>query len=156
MPGPVSRQTGPLAVGVGVAGLGLFLLVGARAIPGEAQYAGVGPRVFPILIGTALVVLGAAFLAAVRQGMEFPSATGPIQPGATPWILGGLVGAIVLLQPLGFPVAAALLFACAARGFGSRRWARNVLLGVVVGVIIYLAFSRALGVSLPGGLLERW
>jgi putative tricarboxylic transport membrane protein len=144
---------GPLAVGVGVAGLGLFFLLGAQTIPGEAQYAGVGPRVFPSVIGAGLVALGAAFLVAVRRGVEFPALALPPEPGVLPWMLGGLVAATVLVEWAGFPVAATVLFAFAARAFGSRRWAVNVLLGVVLGVVVYIAFARMLGISLPGGPL---
>ncbi len=150
------RPAGPLLVGVGVTGLGLFLLLNARTIPGEAAYAGVGPRAFPTLVGAALVALGAAFLVALRRGVEFPSAAAPAERGALPWLLGGLVVATVLLTPAGFPPAAAILFVLAARGFGSRRWLRNLGLGVLIGVAVYVLFSRGLGVSLPGGPLDRW
>lgn len=149
-------RAGPLAVGVGVAGLGLFFLLSARTIPGDAPYAGVGPRAFPTLIGAALVVLGVSFLIAVRRGAEFPSAATPAERGVMPWILGGLAAAAAVIVPLGFPVAAALLFVFAARGFGSRQWARNALLGAGLGLVVYVVFSRALGVSLPGGPLDRW
>ena len=144
---------GPLAVGVGVAGLGLFFLLGAQTVPGEAQYAGVGPRVFPSVIGAGLVALGAAFLVAVRRGTEFPNLALPPEPGVLPWMLGGLVAATVLVERAGFPVAATVLFAFAARAFGSRRWLVNVLLGVVLGVVVYIAFARMLGIALPGGPL---
>jgi len=151
----VSRQAGALAASAGVAGLGVVLLLGARTIPGEASYAGVGPRIFPVIVGTALVLLGGALLVAVRRGLAVPEPPALIRGDALPWILGGLAGAIWLLERLGFPVAAGFLFVCAARGFGSRRWPGNVLLGAVLGVLIYLAFSRGLGVSLPGGPFER-
>lgn len=150
---PESR---PLAVGAGVTALGLFFLVGAQTIAGETPYAGVGPRAFPTLIGAALTVLGVAFLIAVRRGMTFPEAGGPVERGTMPWILGGLAAATLAMGPLGFPVAALLLFVLTARGFGSRRWGWNVVLGAVLGVVVYYVFSRALGVSLPGGLFERW
>ena len=70
-----------------------------------------------------------------------------------PWILGGLVGATVLVERAGFPVAATVLFALAARGFGARRWTANVLLGALLGVVIWVAFAWMLGISLPGGPL---
>jgi putative tricarboxylic transport membrane protein len=149
----VAGQAGPVAVGAGVAGLGLSLLFGARTIAGEAPYAGVGPRAFPVLIGTGLAVLGIAFLVAVRRGMAGPPAAALASRGALPWILGGLVAATLLLDPLGFPAAATVLFVCAARGFESRRWVGNALVGAALGLVIYVAFSRALGVTLPGGPL---
>ena len=66
----------------------------------------------------------------------------------------GLAGGILAIEPLGFPVAAAWLFVMGARAFGSRRWALNAGLGLLTGLIVYLTFARALGVSLPGGLID--
>ncbi|MGH7267630.1 MAG: tripartite tricarboxylate transporter TctB family protein, partial [Candidatus Rokuibacteriota bacterium] len=57
------------------------------------------------------------------------------------------------VRPLGFPVAAALLFTLGARGFGDRRVLRSLAVGAALGLGVYFAFSRALGVSLPGGPL---
>jgi putative tricarboxylic transport membrane protein len=149
----MASKTGPLAVGVVVVSLGLFFLLGARTVAGEAE-AGVGPRTFPALIGAGLVLLGIAFVIAVRRGLEFPAAAGPGRRGVLPWLLAGLVGGILAIEPLGFPVAAAWLFVMGARGFGSRRWAHNAVLGVVLGLVVHLIFARALGVSLPGGLID--
>jgi putative tricarboxylic transport membrane protein len=153
----MGARGGATVVGLAVAGLGLFFLLGARTIEGEAGQAGVGPRAFPTLIGAGLVVLGAAFVNAVRRGrMELPGAAEqPAARGVLPWLLAGLAGGIVLIEPLGFPVAAAWLFVLGARGFGSPRWVRNAVLGVLLGVLVYLVFARALGVSLPGGPMDR-
>jgi putative tricarboxylic transport membrane protein len=52
-------------------------------------------------------------------------------------------------------VAAALVFALGARGFGSGAWLRNLGLGLALSVVTWWLFARGLGVSLPGGLLER-
>jgi putative tricarboxylic transport membrane protein len=148
-------RAGPLVVGAAVTGLGLFFLVGALMIAAEADQPGLGPRAFPIAIGTGLVVLGVAFMIGVRRGMEFPAAAGPVTRGALPWLLAGIAGAILVIEPLGFPVAAAWLFTTGARAFGSRRWVRDLVLGAVIGALVYLVFARALGVSLPGGLVDR-
>jgi putative tricarboxylic transport membrane protein len=152
----MGARGGATVVGLAVAGLGLFFLLGAQTIEGEAGQAGVGPRAFPTLIGAGLVLLGVAFVDAVRRGrMELPGAEPPAARGVLPWLLVGLAGGIVTIEPLGFPVAAAWLFVMGARGFGSRRWVRNAVLGVLLGVLVYLMFARALGVSLPGGPMDR-
>jgi putative tricarboxylic transport membrane protein len=145
----------PVALGTGIVAFGVALLLGAFAIPGEASYAGVGPRAFPILIGAGLGVLGVAFVVTVVRQQDSSVSRAPERRGVFPWMLAGLAGAIVAIEPLGFPVAAAWLFIMAARAFASRRWLANALLGLGLGIAIYLAFAHALGVSLPGGLLER-
>jgi putative tricarboxylic transport membrane protein len=150
----MSARAGALAAGVVVSGLGLFFLLGLFAIGGDAGHAGVGPRAFPALVGSGLLVLGIAFAIAVRRGMDFPAATGPARRGVLPWIVAGLAGGILAIEPLGLPVAAAWLFVAGARGFGSRRWLLNAAPGGGLGLVLYLVFARALGVSLPGGPVD--
>jgi putative tricarboxylic transport membrane protein len=41
-----------------------------------------------------------------------------------------------------------------AAGFGSRRWGLNLTIGLVIAVLIYVAFQRGLGLSLPPGILK--
>jgi putative tricarboxylic transport membrane protein len=60
---------------------------------------------------------------------------------------------MLLVQRAGFVVAAAALFFCVARGFGSTRPVRDAALGVVLGLAVYLFFVRFLNVSLPAGWL---
>ena len=57
---------------------------------------------------------------------------------------------IVVVRPLGFPVAAAITFALTARAFGSRRLPLDLLVGFLLGAACWLLFSRLLGLSLPG------
>ena len=153
---------GAVAVAAGVIAIGLGLLLGARAIPSEAAYAGVGPRAFPLLIGAALTVLGVALAAALFRGMRLePEAGEDVDAAATAdwramaWLLAGLALAVLTIERLGFPVAAALVFVLGARGFGSRAWLRDLGLGLALSVVTWWLFARGLGVSLPGGLLER-
>jgi putative tricarboxylic transport membrane protein len=46
-----------------------------------------------------------------------------------------------------------VLFACVARGFGSRRAARDLGLGLFIGIAVFLFFVKFLNVSLPAGWL---
>jgi putative tricarboxylic transport membrane protein len=145
-------MAGALAVAAAVCALGVFFIAGAFSIAGDAQYAGVGPRVFPFLIGGALVILGAGLALSVLR-RPAPSGIEPVRRHAIAFIVAGLALAIATMQPLGFPVAAAIVFALTARGFGSRHTGRDVLIGIALGALVYVVFSRGLGVSLPGGPL---
>lgn len=153
-------EAGPLAVAAGVVALGLVFLLGSLRISGEAQYAGVGPRAFPVLIGAGLTLLGVALVVAISRGMvispeagEDVDATREADLRPLGRIIGGLALAVFLLERIGFPLTATLVFALTARGFGSRRLWRDALLGLVLAVAAYLVFARGLGVSLPGGPL---
>lgn len=153
---------GPLAAAGIVVLLGLGILGGALAIRGEAPYAGVGPRAFPVLIGAGLAGLGLLLGVGVLRGTTVQAEGGEDVDAdqaadwrAIAWVLAGLGAAVLLLERAGFPVVAALAFAGTARGFGSRRPGRDLAVGLLLGVATWLLFARALGVSLPGGVLER-
>ncbi len=46
------------------------------------------------------------------------------------------------------------LFVCVARGFGSKRWLRDLAIGLVLGLLVFLFFVRFLNVNLPAGWLS--
>jgi putative tricarboxylic transport membrane protein len=63
----------------------------------------------------------------------------------------GLVAFVALLNLGGFVAAGTVLFASTASAFGSRRWLRDVLVGITFCAIVYVTFTYGLGVSLPPG-----
>jgi putative tricarboxylic transport membrane protein len=151
----VSRTEGSLAASVVI--VGLLLLAGVPGIAPGAGYDRIGPRFFPIVTATGLVMLGAVLAIAARRQRR------PAEPAAeaTPinWVPFGyfalaFVLFIALLDRAGFPIAAALQFWLVARAFRSRRPARDFLIAVTLALIVYLAFSRGLGLPLPAGILE--
>jgi len=157
----VRPEAGPLALAGGVTGLGLFFLIGASGIGGEAAYAGVGPRAFPTVIGAALTVLGVVLGIGILSGrVEFHAEAGEdvdatreadLRPVG--WIVAGLVVAALSIERAGFPLMAALVFTVTARAFGSRRLVRDAVIGLVLAVLTWVVFARGLGVTLPGGPL---
>jgi putative tricarboxylic transport membrane protein len=54
----------------------------------------------------------------------------------------------VLIGVIGFVLASALLMACAARGFGSRRPLRDVLIGLAIALPLWFVFARVFQVGL--------
>jgi putative tricarboxylic transport membrane protein len=48
-----------------------------------------------------------------------------------------------------------ILFAATATAFGRRAIAADLIIGFVIAVVIYLAFSKLLTLGLPEGPLER-
>jgi putative tricarboxylic transport membrane protein len=123
-------------------------------------YIVVGPRLFPILIATGLFLLALLFLA--RTTSLWPdndiAAEAAREEVATHWptvglALFSLVVYAFLLGPLGYTVATALFFPAVSRIMGSRKLLRDVLVGLLLGIGIFVAFTRFLGVRLPAGLL---
>ena len=151
----MSRTEASLAASVVV--LGLLLLAGVRGIAPGAGYDRIGPRFFPVVTATGMILLGAVLAISARRRRP-PVESAAATPSLT-WIPFGYFALafllfIALLDPAGFATAAALQFWLVARAFRSRRPARDALIAVVLSLIVYLAFSRGLGLPLPAGILE--
>ncbi len=104
---------------------------------------------FPAMVGIGLLALGAS-LFLTRGRSEAPA---PGKGRALGLVSLGAVADVLLLEPAGFIAASSVLFWCAARGFGSRRWARDAILGLAFSTGAYFLFTRALSLSLPAGRL---
>jgi putative tricarboxylic transport membrane protein len=150
----VSRTDASLAASAVI--VGLLLLAGVRGIAPGAGYDRIGPRFFPIAIGTGMILLGAVLAIAARPRRP------PVEsrePTSLNWVPFGYFALafglfIVLLDRAGFAIAAALQFWLVARAFRSRRPARDFVIAVALSLIVYVAFSRGLGLPLPAGILE--
>lgn len=143
---------------LGLLGVGAFILVDSGSIAGAEVYGGVGPRAFPYVVGSGLVACAAALLWHALAGgwRNLPEdASVHAQPDwpAFAIISAGIVAQMVLSARTGFVVAGVVLFTLVARGFGSRRLLRDLVVAVIVVVLAYLTFTRLLGLSLPAGIL---
>jgi putative tricarboxylic transport membrane protein len=78
--------------------------------------------------------------------------------GATDWrttgyVFGALVAFVLILQPVGWLLAASALFWLIARALGSLRPVFDIGVAVIFSSFIQLAFSAGLGLNLPSGIL---
>lgn len=69
------------------------------------------------------------------------------------WIVGGLAAFAVLLDVLGWILAAGLLFWCVTRAFNSKRPLIDLSAGLLISSFVFLVFGVALDVPLPSGIL---
>ena len=139
--------------------VGVYTIIDARGLSvgfGDP----VGPRVFPYLIGTGMVVLAVLLAIATARGDVAQAEAGEDIDLTTPpdWLtVGKLVGIFVLnlllVNVLGWAIAGAFLFAGSAWALGSRTLLRDVLVGAVLSVGGWY-FFYALGVPLTPGILD--
>jgi len=122
---------------------------------------GIGGYELFVLIGGSLAAVFALGAAAHRRAAaprtDRPasrSITRVAENGSAPlYTLGlALLANVVLIEWTGFLLASALMFVIVARAFGSRRLMRDTLAGLALSAIVYLCFTRGLGVTLPTGL----
>ncbi|WP_374654399.1 tripartite tricarboxylate transporter TctB family protein [Dongia sp.] len=154
-----------LALGAGIS----IVTLGVQALPGQDS---LGPRLFPVLIGGGLIILGLANAwsgwTAMRQGVPHEGALIPVSeeenaagPGDTEqgdwptllWVIAGLCLGALGYKAVGFIPSAWLVFVLTARGFAGRWSMRHALVGLAVVLVAFLGFTKGLGLPLPGGLL---
>jgi putative tricarboxylic transport membrane protein len=146
-----------LALSLGVTALGIGAGAVTAQLPSEGGYAHVGPNFFPAVVSAGLVLLGGWLLWEALSGgwrhrlTAEPGREHAFRPAAFGWVSAGLFLHMAFIGTAGFVVAGTALFACVARGFGSRRPVRDAALGVALSLAVYLFFVKFLNVSLPAG-----
>lgn len=145
-----------------IAALGIFVLLVSATLPGSRSYSAIGANFMPFVVGAGLLLVGLALLAETFTGgwrnaaEDDPAARGehPLHWPAFAWITAGLFAQMALIGSAGFVIAAGVVFTCVARGFGSARPLRDALIGLGLGLGVFLFFVRFLNVNLPAGWLQ--
>ncbi|MCX4231495.1 tripartite tricarboxylate transporter TctB family protein [Streptomyces sp. A15ISP2-DRY2] len=155
------REHSELGVCVLLLALGVLVLTDALTMDVDITQRGpVGPKTVPIVVGVGLLVIAALLAVDVLRGGHGEAEGGEDVDLSEPadWrtvllLAGVFLGSAVLIEPLGFPVAGALLFWGAAFALGSRRLDKDPLVAAVLSLFTYAVFNNLLGVPLPGGPL---
>jgi len=177
-PGRAAALLKNLTMPVVLVAFATYLLVGIITMKVPEGSAFPGPQFFPMLIMLGLYLFAALLaVGAVREHRAgdgaAPTASAPpasTASASTPeapaeprtvrvdvkslaWVVGSFLVFSLVLNILGWIIAAGLLFWCIARGFGSTRWLFGLVVGLTVSSLSYIAFDMALGMSLPSGIL---
>jgi putative tricarboxylic transport membrane protein len=169
-PAGPGRRTEVIA-GVVLVAVGLALFVPALAAGLDRGITLGGPTTTPIVVTALWVVVATVYLvgrirAAAQDRTSRATRTepeGPAAPGIrwrVPLLLMVLLVAYAVVLKytvVGYVLATALFFVGSARLLEHRPLresiVRDVVVGVVLSLAIYLAFTRLLGISLPAGVL---
>jgi putative tricarboxylic transport membrane protein len=168
-PAPLSRRArrGQAVVSVAIIGVGVAMAWGARDIPSEAGYGGVGANFLPWVVAVALMACGAALLWQALGGgyRNLEAAPGSGQRPdwlAFAWVSAGLLLNAALIERLGFIPSCALAYLLAAQGlrraFGKPHdtWLADAATGLLLAAPVYWLFSKLLAVHLPGLTNTGW
>ncbi|OKJ97043.1 hypothetical protein AMK26_29885 [Streptomyces sp. CB03234] len=155
------REHSELGVGLLLAVLGALVLTDALTMDIAAGQRGpVGPTTVPLVVGAGLLLVAVLLAVDVLRGGRGEAEGGEDIDLSEPsdWrtvllLAGVFLGGAVLIGPVGFPVAGALIFWGSAYALGSRRADRDPLIAVVLSLLTYVVFNNLLGVPLPGGPL---
>jgi putative tricarboxylic transport membrane protein len=159
-PGRVEVDRGQYVLAAALALVGVWTIIDARGLTvgfGDP----VGPRVFPYVVGAAMLVLAVLLAVATARGDVPEGEEGEdIDLTTRPdWLtVGKLVGILVLnmllVDLLGWAITGALLFAGCAWALGSRTLLRDVIVGAVLSVSTWYFFYVGLDVPLSPGVLD--
>ncbi|WP_203136800.1 tripartite tricarboxylate transporter TctB family protein [Microbacterium sp. JZ31] len=155
-----------------LAGFATYLVVGIVTMEVPEGTAFPGPQFFPGIIAAGLylfaILLGGEAVRDWRRSDPRRAGAGPEAEAATDvapapstrldwaslaWVVGSFLVFALLLDVLGWILAAALLFVGVTRGFASPRWLFNAIVGLTLSSLTYVVFDMMLGMALPSGLL---
>ncbi|MEV4737539.1 tripartite tricarboxylate transporter TctB family protein [Microbacterium sp. LWO14-1.2] len=141
--------------------LGIFVLIETAAIPIPVAASNVGPRFMPYFAGGLLTVAAAWTLLEILRGRsaspeesELADPTQKFHFGRVALLVASVIAFGVLLDPLGYLIAAPLCMFGLLLTFGARRWWLMTVVSVVLPVLIFLLFTEVLGIYLPLGPFE--
>jgi len=151
---PPHRADRPaLAIAIGLLALAGIIFWDQAQLQLTSVY-GLGPKAMPIVVACGLALLGVANLVTALRG-DLPERESTDHK-AIVLILGGLAALIALIGiGGGFIIATAVLFAATSAAFGRRAFIIDLIIGLVIGAVVYLLFDKVLTLSLPAGPLER-
>lgn len=149
------------AVGAAMLVLAGLLAAGAAGFPVDKGYSILGPQVFPFVIAAfvAVVAVLLCWQAATggfrNLGEDRPPAPSRCRWASAAWLSIGILAVALLINHAGFVLSAAVLFALAARGFGSRSPLRDLGIGIAMTLPVFWLFTMGLGLTLPR-LVNAW
>lgn len=145
-----------LVVGVVYESMALAMPRGTLAYP--------GPGLFPLVIGAFMIAmaLGCLLQDLLPRKKAADASAAKAEPAAadernvvkTVQLIALMIGYMLALKPVGFPIAICLFLAVAIRIFGYRRWLPALAMAVVITAASYVSFVIWLSVPLPLGILE--
>ncbi len=155
------RENSELGVGLLLLVIGVLVLTDALTMDVAVSQRGpIGPKTVPVVVGIGLLIVAVLLAVDVLRGGRGEAETGEDIDLSEPsdWrtvllLAGVFLAFAVLIGPLGFPIAGALLFWGASFALGSRHLDRDPLIAAVLSLLTYFVFNNLLGVPLPGGPL---
>ncbi|MYY10725.1 tripartite tricarboxylate transporter TctB family protein [Streptomyces sp. SID4919] len=152
---------GEWAVTAGLLAIGIVVLLDGLGQAASTSASGVGAGFMPKVVGVLLIVLSLALGVQVARGRrgEADTAEGDVDVRSTKWVpLAVCVAAALIfiagVDTLGYVIVSSLAFWLTAWALGARSHLTSAVIAVVLSLVVYLAFTRALGISLAAGVLE--
>ena len=126
-------------------------------VPGGTSV--ISPKSFSYVIGAFLSITSVMLFADVLRGnsgvSEGTEAGDPFQKAdfkTMAQVVAAISANVILLDLLGFIVAATVSFWGVAYAFGARKYLKDFMVAIVFSVIVYFGFTQGLNINLPAGI----
>lgn len=150
---------------LGMAGLlallGAVVLFDAWRLPELAARGPVGPKAVPVVVGLLLLTCAVFLVVDVlrgghgeAEGGEDVDLTAPSDWRTVLLLAAAFLANVALIDRAGWVVSGAVLFWGSAYALGSRSYARDAVLALVLSLTTFYVFGRGLGIDLPAGVLD--
>ncbi len=144
-------------IGIGAILVGLFFMFNTGNIKVPSDLVDPGPRLLPYITQILMIICGAGIifesLKDKTEDKEYLTKEGWKRLGI---IFGILVTYALALSFVGFLVATPIMFLILIQLFNSSEfqpWPKVIIISIVLTGLIYVAFSKGFGVTLPKGSL---
>jgi putative tricarboxylic transport membrane protein len=140
-------------VGLATLALGVFVLVLTLQLPSAMLGDPMGPRLLPLVLGSALVLLGGALAASAGRAPAARAAAGSRVTGRLALVVVFTALYPAILTPLGYLLATGLILFALLSVYHPGRWVANLAIAAGFSLGCYLLFHTFLGVYVPPGFL---
>jgi putative tricarboxylic transport membrane protein len=136
----------------------LFVTIAVPGISGDwgqdADYYTVGPRFFPYVAGSLLLVFAILIAVVPDGGSRIATLRAPGVARNVAAAMAIAIAYVALLDILGFTIATVLALIAFCLSFGERRWYVVLPLALIVAVATQQAFLELFMLELPAGRLD--
>ncbi|KRE42804.1 tripartite tricarboxylate transporter TctB family protein [Knoellia sp. Soil729] len=152
---------GEWAISLALAAMGAVVFLDGFTQDESRSASGVGAGFMPEVIGVLMLALGVLLCVQVARGQlgEADAAEGDIDVTMTRWVpfavcIAAVVFFILTVELLGYVVVSSVAFWLTAAALGARSHLKSAFIAVVLSLVVYLAFTRLLDITLPAGIFE--
>lgn len=135
--------------------IGILFFTEALKISDSAYGSSVGPKIFPMGLGAALIALSILLIIESYKSKpkeQHDSAESLSSPQYKRFfiILGSAIGYVLLLEPLGYLITTFVFLLISFQVLEKGKWLNSLLIAAAFSAVIYFGYVNILGGFLPG------
>ena len=121
----------------------------------------ISPQTFSYIVGIFLSAVSVALFVTVWNGNAgTPEGTEPGDPfqradySTMAQVAAAIATFVILLDQVGFIIAATCSFFGVAYAFGARKYFKDLIVALIFSAVVYFAFTKGLKINLPAGIFD--